>query len=197
MQNFEFTPVDTHSGRLCLSVKYRPFISDVSSESISATPLSPRVIPDYVGSPMADPMKRFTTFSRRHSWSFDHYGASPPPSNMPSPSPSLPESHTLVSNVGSRRVPPTSLPPPHQNNATFDEYYPSPNMSPSPSPSPPIYGQGSLLSKSLARSESAPVSIPVGVSLPPSSPLRGSRYSSKMDGVVNNMQTGAIAEKVY
>ncbi|MBA0781208.1 hypothetical protein Gotri_002151, partial [Gossypium trilobum] len=88
MQRFWFTPVDTSCGRLCLSVLYRSSISDISSES--STPMSPQFIPDYVGSPLTDPLRRFPSlpvsqgspsslpFSRRHSWSFDRYKASPP-----------------------------------------------------------------------------------------------------------------------
>uniref|UniRef100_A0A5B6ZQR4 Putative Autophagy-related protein 13 n=1 Tax=Davidia involucrata TaxID=16924 RepID=A0A5B6ZQR4_DAVIN len=57
MQWFVFTPVDTSCGRLCLSVLYRSSLSDVGSEPSS--PMSPQFIPDYVGSPMADQLKRF------------------------------------------------------------------------------------------------------------------------------------------
>ncbi|KAJ6298977.1 hypothetical protein OIU76_020030 [Salix suchowensis] len=57
MQRFVFTPVDTSCGRLCLSVLYRSSLSDVSSES--STPMSSsQFIPDYVGSPLAEPLKR-------------------------------------------------------------------------------------------------------------------------------------------
>ncbi|EEF40162.1 conserved hypothetical protein [Ricinus communis] len=83
MQRFSFTPVETSCGRLCLSVLYHSSLSDLTSES--STPVSPQFIPDYVGSPLADPVKRFPSlpvshgspsslpFLRRHSWSFDHY----------------------------------------------------------------------------------------------------------------------------
>ncbi|KAF7834180.1 autophagy-related protein 13b-like [Senna tora] len=228
MQKFGFTPVDTSCGRLCLSVKYCPSVPEVNSEP-SSTPISPRVITDYVGSPLAEPLRSFPSgpttglpsqgstssllFSRRHSWSFDHCRPSSP-SIISSPSPTYSEPHTSVSNVASRRFPPTSLPP-HppemylvQKNKTFDEYYPSPYMSPSPSPSPPIYSYGPLLSKALVRSESAPVSIPTADvttsggnsnvrNLPSSPPIRGSRYTSRTDRGVNMMQTGATAEKLF
>lgn len=175
MTRFSFTPVDTPSGRLCLSVFYRSSILDISSEP--STPMSPQVITDYVGSPLADPLRRFPSlpvshgspsslpFSRRHSWSYDSYKVSPPISFSPSPTHS--ESQGLVSNPNSHRLPPMSLPhiPPeasqaHKKNRNFDEYYPSPTFSPSPSPSPPIYIPGNHLSKALLRSESAPVNIP-------------------------------------
>ncbi|KAK8497383.1 hypothetical protein V6N12_018878 [Hibiscus sabdariffa] len=185
MQQFWFTPVDTSCGRLCISVLYRSSVSDISSES--STPMSPQFIPDYVGSPLAEPLRRFPSlpvshnspsslpFSRRHSWSFDHSKASPPLVSF-SPSPTHSESHALVSNPTSRCVPPLSLPPhppaaslAHKKHTNFDEYCPSPNFSASPSPSlphspkpsPPINIPGSHLSKALLRSESAPVNIPI------------------------------------
>ncbi|KAJ7945278.1 Autophagy-related protein [Quillaja saponaria] len=180
MHRFGFTPVDTSCGRLCLSVLYRSSVSDVNSKP--STPMSPQVIPDYVGSPLADPLRRFPSvpvtgspshgspsslpFSRRHSWSYDQYRASSSSINS-LPSPTYSDLHASVSNPSSRRFPPTSLPPHpsetylvQKKNTNYDEYYPSPNLSPSPSPSPPIYAPGIHLSQTLLRSESAPVSIP-------------------------------------
>ncbi|XP_022739633.1 autophagy-related protein 13b-like [Durio zibethinus] len=178
MQRFLFTPVDTSCGRLCLSVLYRSSISDIYSES--STLMSPQFIPDYVGSPLADPLKQFPSlpvshsspsslpFARRHSWSYDLYKASPPLVSF-SPSPTHSESHASVSNPSSHRLPPMSLPRhpsetslAHKKNTNFDEYYPSPNFSasPTPSPSPPIHIPGTHLSKALSRCESAPVNIP-------------------------------------
>ncbi|KAK7358858.1 hypothetical protein VNO77_00798 [Canavalia gladiata] len=218
MVKFGFSPVDTSSGRLCLSVMYCPSASDVSSEP--STPLSPQVIADYVGSPLADPLRRFPSHpatglplhgspsslpsSRQRSWSFDHCRASPP-SYIPSPAHS--ESHSLVSYASSRLFPPASLPPHptemyliQKKNTSFDDYYPS--------PSPSTYNSGTLPCKTLIRSESAPVSIPnaevvnsAGYSnrhnLPPSPPLRGTRFTSKNDRSTNMMQTGATAEKLF
>ncbi|KAJ0612893.1 hypothetical protein HanHA300_Chr01g0032371 [Helianthus annuus] len=98
MQPFTFTPVDTSNGKLCVSQLYLPSISNTASES--STPMSPQFIPDYVGSPLADPLKRLPSlpmpqyspssspFGRRHSWSYDASHASPP-SALPSPSPTL------------------------------------------------------------------------------------------------------------
>ncbi|CAN6542426.1 unnamed protein product [Malus baccata var. baccata] len=57
MQRFGFAPVDTASGRLCISVLYCSSLSDVSSEL--STPMSPQLIPDYVGSPLTDRLKGF------------------------------------------------------------------------------------------------------------------------------------------
>lgn len=185
MQRFEFTPVDTACGRLCLSVLYCSSLSDVSSEP--STPMSPQVIPDYVGSPLADPLKRFPSlpvtgslsraipssipFSRRHSWSYDH-GTDSPPSVSFSPSPTHSEPHASISNPRSRHFPPTSLPRhlsgtslDHKKDTGFYEYCPSPGfspaLSPSASPSLPISIPGNHLSKNMLRSESAPVSAPV------------------------------------
>ncbi|KMT09210.1 hypothetical protein BVRB_6g133120 [Beta vulgaris subsp. vulgaris] len=176
MQRFNFAPVDTSCGRLCISVSYRSILSDVSSEP--STPMSPQFISDYVGSPLADPLKRFPSlprshgspscspFSRRHSWSYENYGTSSP-STLPSPSPTYSDSHASVSKCRSRHPPPLSLPQhlPETFQASskyigYDEYWPSPAFSPSPSPSPPAYVSRTDASKALLRCESAPVSIP-------------------------------------
>ncbi|XP_058786555.1 autophagy-related protein 13b-like [Vicia villosa] len=234
MLKFVFTPVDTLSGRLCLSVLYCQCLSDVSSES-SSTPLSPRVITDYVGSPMTERLMRFPSlpvvpvrmpshgspsslpFSRRHSWSYENCRGSLPSANYYSPSPTHSESNTLVSNASYHCYPPPSSLPPHpsemallhKKNVNFDDYYPSPNFSPSPSPSPssPIYHLGSLASKILLRSESAPVNIPdaevanspghmSGHNLPPSTPIRISRCTSETERSRNLMQLCTPAEKM-
>lgn len=179
MHHFVFSPVDTSCGRLFLSVAYRSSVLDVSSEP--STPISPQFIPEYVGSPMAEPLKRFPShpisqsspspspFGRRHSWSYDIYRASPLSLN-PTPSPTFSESHASTSKKRTCRLPPASLPRNlpsettaiHLKNPSYDEYWPSLvfSPSPSPSPSPPTYIPGSHLSKALLRSESAPVSIP-------------------------------------
>ncbi|KAE9610245.1 hypothetical protein Lalb_Chr07g0184561 [Lupinus albus] len=219
MLKFGFTPVDTASGRLCLSVMYLPSASDVSSEP--TTPMSPQVINDYVGSPLADPLRRFPLtpvtglqsygspsslpFSRRHSWSYDHFRTSPP-SITCSPSPTYSESQTSVSTANSRHFPPASLPPHptdlsliQKKNTGFGECYPSPSYS--------MYNSGSLPSRTLLRTESAPVRIlasevanspayPNKHYLPPSPPLRGSRCASKTDRCMS-MQTSATAEKLF
>ncbi|XP_042481860.1 autophagy-related protein 13b [Macadamia integrifolia] len=219
MQKFVFGSVDISCGRLSLSVLYHPTLSTVGLEP--STPLSPQFIPDYVGSPTTDPLKRFPSpligltphgsaaFARRHSWSYDLFKASAP-SGSPSPSPTYSEPHALPSNSNSNRLPPLSFPrhPPEtpisHKNASFDEYWPSPTMSASPSPSPPTHYPGSHLSKVLLRSESAPVSIPAaklgrspGVPnshiLPPSpSPKNTRPGSSQIDNARTPMKFGEV-----
>ncbi|XP_042022799.1 autophagy-related protein 13b-like [Salvia splendens] len=180
MQRFVFTPVDASCGRLCLSVLYRSSVVDMGSDP--STPLSPQFIPEYVGSPMAEPLKRFPSgfvsqsspssspFGRRHSWSYDLYRASQPSANpSPSPSPTYSDSHASLAKQRCRRLPPPSLPHhlpdetliAYMKTPSYDEYWPSPVFSPSPSPSPPTYVPNSHTSKALLRCESAPVSIPV------------------------------------
>ncbi|XP_010241727.1 PREDICTED: autophagy-related protein 13b [Nelumbo nucifera] len=235
MQQFGFMPIDTNGGRLSLSVLYHPKLSDVNLES--STPISTQLIPDYVGSPMTDPLKRFPSlpvtthvspssapFCRRHSWSYDLYGASAP-SASPSPSPTYSDSRGFPSNMTSNRLPPTSSPhhPPetplssntslaHNKNTSFDEYWPSPTFSPSPSPSPPTHVPGDHLSKALLRSESAPVSIsaaklggspglPTTHMLPPSPSLKGTRPGLQIDNVraparPADVQTCITAQKI-
>lgn len=223
MLRFCFTPVETSCGRLCLSVLYRASVSDVSSEP--STPMSPQVITDYVGSPMADPLKRFPSlptmcspssapFSRRHSWSYDLYRASPPSVSF-SPSPTHSESRSSVSNPASQRFPPMSLPPhppemsaAHHKNTGFEENWPSPTISSPSSASTPTNSLGTPLPKSLLRAESAPVSIPATKpantpalpykqNLPPSPPLKFSGCStSKTDKRTNQIRTGTTIDKV-
>ncbi|KAG7027131.1 Autophagy-related protein 13b, partial [Cucurbita argyrosperma subsp. argyrosperma] len=195
MQHFVFTPVDTSCGRLCLSVLYRSSLSDITSEP--STPMSPQVIPEYVGSPLADPLKRFPTlpvtiatshgsslslpFSRRHSWSYDRCRPSPPISFSPSPTNS--ESHATISNPAFCRLPPSSLPSQmvmgHKDNMNYDEYYRSPVFL----PSPPIGIPVKRLPNGRLQSESAPQSAPTAKlphspallsrpNLPPSPPLK-------------------------
>lgn len=65
MQKFVFMPVETFSGRLCLSVFYCSSLSDVNSQP--STPITPEFIQDYVGSPMACPLKRFPSIPSRFS----------------------------------------------------------------------------------------------------------------------------------
>ncbi|CAO2831045.1 unnamed protein product [Amaranthus hypochondriacus] len=199
MQRFNFSPVDTACGRLCLSVSYRSVLSEVSSEP--STPMSPQFIPDYVGSPLANPLKRFPSlprthgspscspFARRHSWSYENYRALSP-SNFPSPSPTYSDSHSSISKCRSHLPPPLSLPQhlpdafqASSRNLGYDEYWPSPVFSPSSSPSPPMYISGTDASKYLSRCESAPVRIPAckafnKQTLPPSPPPKLTRAAT-------------------
>ncbi|CAI8619095.1 unnamed protein product [Vicia faba] len=75
MMKYRFTPVDTSSGRLCLKVIYCPSASNLIGNRLHS--LFPPVIPDYVGSPLADPLRKFSSLSpRRHSSNFDDCKAS-------------------------------------------------------------------------------------------------------------------------
>lgn len=183
LQQYAFSPIDTPCGRLCLSVSYLPALEDLSSEPW--TPLSAQVISDYVGSPLADPLKRFeclpsavpiptyVSFTRRHSWSNSHRSTS---SASPSPSPT--RSCTRASNqpvnpelpLPGRRAaghsPPKGLIIPHRaaslvhkKGASFDEQDLSPSSLPSSSASPP-YLPGRVSLNALMRTESAPERVP-------------------------------------
>lgn len=55
---YNFTPVETAFGRMCLSVEFRLTPAVVALEVMPS--ILPRIIPDYVGSPTTDPLKRFT-----------------------------------------------------------------------------------------------------------------------------------------
>ena len=58
MPLYSFAPVETLYGRMCLSVAYQQNTSVVALEVVPS--ILPRIIPDYVGSPTTDPLKRFT-----------------------------------------------------------------------------------------------------------------------------------------
>ncbi|PSS30286.1 Autophagy-related protein like [Actinidia chinensis var. chinensis] len=223
MQQFEFTPVETFSGRLCLSVTYRSSLLDVSSEP--STPMTPQFIQDYVGSPMADPLKRLLSFpvpqgspcsspfGRRHSWSHDFYTPSPP-SALPSPSPAYSDSRASISKPSSHCLPPRSLPrhlpetpQRHKNNTNLDAYWPS-IFSPSPSTSPPAHLPSSHKSKALLRSESAPVSIPASKLgstplsnnnqiLPRSPPLKVKRNSASKTQRSSGLVQTSTVDKLF
>lgn len=178
MQQFVFDPVETSCGRLCLSVLYTSSVFDLISEP--SMQMTHQLIPDYVGSPLAEPLKKFPSgpqlqgcpsfspFGRRHSWSDLH--RAPPHSGISSPSSTNSEPHALFSKPHSLRLPPTVPPQVMVKNAGYDEYWPSPNFSPSLSPSPPTNTQNRNISKVLLRTESAPDSIPMtrpsGIPLP-------------------------------
>ncbi|KAJ6822003.1 autophagy-related protein 13b-like isoform X1 [Iris pallida] len=207
MNNFSFVPVDTSCGRLSLSVTYTPTLEDMISEP--STPISAQFIPDYVGSPTTDRLKRlhsftsggslptYISFTRRHSFSSDHGVA---PFVSPSPSPTYSDSRTIQCgrNPG---LPPRSHPPDHipsaclvphmaspsanKKNTSFNEYWPSPPFSPSLSPSPPTHLTGRHLQNALLRSESAPLIIPLtrhqALTPSPSRKSGKAEYSSQAD----------------
>jgi autophagy-related protein 13 len=112
MRSQRFVPVETQLGRLVVSVHYLP---SLAAFNLEITPLSPSmIIPDYVGSPAAEPMRTFPASlteatgsgfppsyeqQRPHSWAspafWPHTPAhqarfSPPPVFYASPTPSPP-----------------------------------------------------------------------------------------------------------
>uniref|UniRef100_A0A1J3IYQ7 Autophagy-related protein 13 n=1 Tax=Noccaea caerulescens TaxID=107243 RepID=A0A1J3IYQ7_NOCCA len=209
MHKFAFTPVETLCGRLCLSVLYRS-LSDVSCQH--STPMSPTFITDYVGSPLADPLKRFPSlplsygsppllpFQRRHSWSFDRYKASPPSVSC-SPSPTHSDLHALVSNpCSSRRLPPhpSDIPTGRRKESYVEEYPPCQDFSPPCSPSALIHA----VTRGITRTESAPVRIPAPSyqskqnAVAPSPHLKLSRHAS-LKPVRNSglVESGGALEK--
>ncbi|KAJ4893974.1 Autophagy-related protein 13 [Raphanus sativus] len=207
MHKFAFTPVDTICGRLCMSVLYRS-LSDVSCCQQHSAPLSPTFITDYVGSPLADPLKRFPSlplsyvgspsppllpFQRRHSWSFDRCckaSSPPPPSVSCSPSPptrSDSQAALVTNNPCSlrRRLPPHPCDVPSgRRKESYAE-----DFSPGCSPSVP---------RSITRTESAPVRIPAPTLVAPSSHLKLSRHAS-LKPVRNSgpVESGAALEKLH
>lgn len=188
MQRFGFVPVDTPNGRLCLSVTYSPSLSlsDISSPEPS-TPMTPRFIPNYVGSPIADPIKRLPSLPsgygfpasplrRPNSCSHDSYNAMLPPMRLP------------------RRPSETSLA--HSKDMGFDEYWTSLNKLPSPSPSSPISIPRCHPAKVILRSESAPVIIPAVKAV--NSPALKNKLllAPSPSPRLGPMQTGAAVDKV-
>lgn len=187
MQHYTFTPVDAQQGRLCISVTYREDLSDFNLETAASFP--PAIITDYVGSPLADPMRSFPSstsdkgghptsfpsrgthssssspFQRPHSWTSGFLGSPSLPRTQPyvgSP-PLYRTPHDLSSSpsdVHGQRVSPNNRLPIHRKATSFDEYQLSPPFSPSPSPSPPTYLSGANPGQTRLRSGTGPVSIP-------------------------------------
>ncbi|KAI9102083.1 hypothetical protein K1719_023593 [Acacia pycnantha] len=184
MKEYKFTPIEAPPGCLWISVNYRTTLSDFKLEF--STPLPPKIITDYVGSPNTDPLRYFPASEKGvRSTSFPLSGL-PPPSPVP-----LERPHTWTSGfhkgapfvpnqpfVGSppvHRLPsmPSDYPSPpldnygirvhnhqmlaRQRSTSQDEYQLSPPFSHSPSPSPPNPMRTRM------RSETAPVTIPLPV----------------------------------
>ncbi|XP_015887225.3 autophagy-related protein 13a isoform X2 [Ziziphus jujuba] len=201
MEEYSFTPIEAHPGRLCVSVSYRSSLSDFNLESSIMMP--PKIITDYVGSPATDPLRSFpssdkgvsatsfptrgirppssTPLQRPHSWTSGFHRAAPymqnqilvgsPPAYRPSPM-----SYDYPSpptDMGSNRAQ-NYRPLINQRAFNYDEYQLSPPFSPSPSPSPPTYFSSGTPNSGLTRmhSETAPVTIPLPMA------GRSSRYLS-------------------
>ncbi|XP_042480706.1 autophagy-related protein 13a [Macadamia integrifolia] len=185
MKHHSFVPIEAPPGRLCISVTYRPTLSDFNLEPSSLFP--PQIITDYVGSPATDPLKVFSgkdkgvqptsfplrgtrspvsaPFQRPHSWTSGIHRATPFTQNHHlGVSPPAYRSSHLHSDYPSS--PPDFYgrkiqgyrPPTHKKGISFDEYPLSPPFSSSPTPSPPTYSSGL---QNRLRSGSAPVSIPL------------------------------------
>ncbi|CAI9087024.1 OLC1v1020983C3 [Oldenlandia corymbosa var. corymbosa] len=199
MKTYTFTPVDAQQGRFSISVTYRENLSDYNLECSTSFP--PEIIADYVGSPLADPLRAFpsslekgyhhgasllsrgsplrssTTPSQRpHSWTSGlHRGVSSPQGQQHMPA--SPPLYRVTSYEGS----PSDIhgpkqlqdyrSPVHQKALYFEHDY---QLSPPFSPSPPTYFPSSTPPvQTRMRSETAPVSIPHQPILG-----RGSRYLS-------------------
>ena len=156
MMKYKFTPVDTSSGSLCLTVMYCPSASDLSCDPLPS--MSPQVISDYVGSPLASPLRRFPSLPyagfpchespppRRHSSNFDDRKASTT-SITDSSLPIYSKSHTSMSNTSSRIFPHESLPPHLAEMSSIQKKDVSCDACYDPSSSPSIYNSCSSASK--------------------------------------------------
>ncbi|KAL6652313.1 hypothetical protein ACP70R_011238 [Stipagrostis hirtigluma subsp. patula] len=176
MRSHRFVPVETQLGRLVVSVQYLPSLAAFNLEIASLSPSM--IIPDWVGSPAAEPIRAFPASLKEASGS-----AFPPSYQQQRP-------HSWA--------PPAFWPQAPAQQARFS---PPPVLYASPTPSPPNFPGGYLQSR-LMRGESLPVSIPhVGerrspgrvFMLPPPSPRRdigtqespseSSRLIGRMEGL--------------
>ncbi|WOL07022.1 hypothetical protein Cni_G15757 [Canna indica] len=178
-----FMPVDTLLGQLVVSVQYRPSLANFRLAVAMRMP--PIIIPDYVGSPVAEPIRPFPA-SLPDRVSRTITSPHPPRSIQATANPSLDRSRSwncapmvhhplgsapgrpvseLRSSLQEHYGRPVSNEQPcsenkrsqNRRNCNFDDKL-SPPFSTSPSPSPPTHGCNSLQSRS--RSDTAPVSIP-------------------------------------
>ncbi|KAF7830826.1 autophagy-related protein 13a [Senna tora] len=162
MEVYNFTPVEALPGNLCISVTYCKSLADFNLEI--STPLPPKIITDYVGSPNTHPLKSFpvsekgvraTSFPLKgtkpqpsvpiehpHSWTSGFHKAAPFGQNQPIfGSPPIYRPSCIPCNFPS---PPTdSYGKAHiypilsqQRSTGYDEYQLSPPFSSSYSPSP-------------------------------------------------------------
>lgn len=175
---YSFTPVDTQFGHLSLTVSYRPCLSEFNFEVSSLMPAM--IIADYVGSPAADPMRAFPA-SPAHKSSGAGSGSRPISyplrgiTGLNSPnSPALPgfqrphswsEVISAPVDVYRNRLPSQKSTGTNKKGAfSFEEYRLSPPLSNSLTLSPPAYGSSGISMQSRLGLETAPVSIPAGVS---------------------------------
>ncbi|KAJ0045351.1 hypothetical protein Pint_05427 [Pistacia integerrima] len=168
MCEYAFVPVEALPGRLCVSVTYRSTLIDFNLEPLVSLP--PKIITDYVGSPLPDPMRSFPSSEKGvRATSFPLRGVRPP-SSAP-----LERPHSWSSGF--------------QKGAPFLQSQPIGGSPPAFRPSPPSYDFSSSPSDNYSHkefkildhqliiglparksSETAPVSIP--------HPIRSSRYLS-------------------
>eukprot|EP00258_Populus_trichocarpa_P022218 XP_024438237.1 autophagy-related protein 13a isoform X2 [Populus trichocarpa] len=199
MKELSFVPVEALPGRLCVSVTYRSTLSDFKLEPV--TPMTPKIIMDYVGSPTTDPLRSLPSsekgvgatsfllrgmqphvsspFPRPHSWTSGFHRAAHMVNQPVGGSPPayrtsrMPCDFPSPSNdVYGHRVQNYRPSTPQKANH-HDEYQLSPPFSSSMSPSTPthFYNGSPVLARDT--SETAPVSIPL-----PISGGRSSRYLS-------------------
>lgn len=116
MQLHGFAPLDTSYGKLQISVLYLSRISGVAHQTSSMS-MAPKFIPDYVGSSLAEPVKRLPSLlgepgsfpSRQYMLAnYDHCQASPPSftssaSSTHSESCALPLPYPFISSSNSAR----------------------------------------------------------------------------------------------
>lgn len=152
MKHYSFIPIDVQHGRFSLSVAYREnLLSEFNLETSACFP--PEIITDYVGSPLADPMRAFSSMSldkgvQPTSYPLRTQSSTSRPSQRPhSWSSGIHKGISLIQNEQSLG----SLSPPF-----------SPSLSPPAYASPP----------SQLCSETSPVNIPRSMT------IRNSRYTS-------------------
>lgn len=186
MKEYNFAPVEAFPGRLCVSVTYRPTLSDFNLESSVTLPAM--IITDYVPSPSHNPSRSFsetgvcaTSFPSRgirppfsspierpHSWTSGFHKAAAFTKNRMhggSPQgyqpPAVPYDFSSPSpdNYDQRvRNYRSSI---HRRVSNSDDYQLSPPFSPSASPSTPTYLTSGNPVLTRMHSETAPVTIPL------------------------------------
>lgn len=190
LKHYTFVPVEGANGRLCVSVSYRPELSDFDIENSTSFP--PIIIADYVGSPSTDPMRaspsmekgvRATSFPARgipiatrspssvpdvwpHTWSAGIHAAA---NFHNQPAVGSPPVHRGSYIPGDFSSPPKNVQgqrihgyrlPPSHHKSGSFDEQLSPPFSPASSPSPPTHLLGHSPMQSRLQAESTPVTIP-------------------------------------
>ncbi|KAG0569717.1 hypothetical protein KC19_6G110900 [Ceratodon purpureus] len=158
------TPIETQWGRLCISSVYR---NATAVTALEVTPrILPRIIPDYVGSPTTDPLRRFTSVGSLPSAGLSgRHGVYvvPLPGSVPnSPSGAFGRRHSWSGGINKVQPQPPSLPiSPSYKSSSPSPSHPSHDFQNSPPKTPHFFHHSSSPSGTHIPSNLSPRNSPL------------------------------------